>query len=189
MDVKNLDQGQWGVCGFVAAMQAAVRNGVGGAAMRDTSYDTLFPQIEKFCKANGDLQAELLSFSAVFGDVYKYNSLGDVVTAMQDDKAMVKEVGIAMTAKAMARLCKNLGFQQYDFHGTTATTNALDFQYKNAIYGLGRKNAKGNYRYGLLHWIYVDADGVIMTWGDKRSKSELVAQGYDKITHYLPGLR
>jgi hypothetical protein len=92
----------------------------------------------------------------------------------------------------MSRLCKNLGLTNSDFHGTTATTNTLNVEkipYANTIYGLGKKQG-GNFRYGLLHWIYVDSTGQIMTWGKKgdEAKEMIKAQGYDKITHYLPAL-
>jgi hypothetical protein len=81
-----------------------------------------------------------------------------------------------------------LGFKDCNFIGTTSKTNALAFNYKNAIYGLGKKGQKGNYRCGLLHWVYVDAAGSIMSWGDFRTKADIEAEGYDKITHYLPAL-
>lgn len=188
MDTYKLDQGHWGICGFVAATQAAIQNGIDGVEMKASSYETLFPLIEKFCSENSDIKSELLDFSEVFGEVYKYESLGEVVNKMKGDQEMIKEVGIAMTANAMSRLCKSLGFSQYDFHGTTSTTSALDFKYKNTIYGLGQSASEGNFRYGLLHWVYVDSEGMIMTWGHKGTKKLVTDQGYDKITHYLPAL-
>ncbi len=173
----------------MASTQAALKNGKGGVSLSGTSYDTMLPVIKKFCNKNGaTLKKELLDFSAVFGDVYKYNNLDDVLAKMEGDNAMAEAVGIAMTGKAVSVLCQDLGFKACNFHGTTSKTNSLEFTYKNAIYGLGKTGAKGNYRFGLLHWVYVDAAGNIMSWGDFKTKSDIEAQGYDKITHYLPAL-
>ncbi len=189
MNVQNLNQNNWGICGFVAAVQAAIQNNHGnGINMTGTSYDALFPLIKNFCSNNIDIQQELLNFSEVFGAIYTYNSLNDVVNTMTPDTHMDATVGIAMTANAMSRLCKNLGFRSYDFHGTTSTTNALKFDYRNTIYGLGKSTRTGNFRYGLLHWVYVDSGGKLMTWGDYGDITLLQSNGYDKVTHYLPAL-
>ncbi|MUH00113.1 hypothetical protein F7734_50715 [Scytonema sp. UIC 10036] len=193
MDVYQLDQGNWGVCGFVAAIQAAVVNKKSGVSLKESHKDTLYPVIENFCSSNKDIEKELLNFSDVFGKAFHYESINDVLNKMKGDALMTQEgIGIAMTAKGMSRLCKSLGLTNSDFHGTTATTNTLNvekFPYVNTIYGLGKKGG-GNFRYGLLHWIYVDSTGQIMTWGKKQkeAKENIKANGYDKITHYLPAL-
>ncbi len=106
---------------------------------------------------------------------------------MKVDTAMTGDgIGLAMTGKGMSRLCKNLGFKAYDFHGTTAVSNAFEFKYANTIYGLGKKGGEtGNFRCGLLHWVYCDKDKQLMTWGDFISPDALAIY-FDKITHYLP---
>ena len=186
---EEINQNEWGVCGFVAAVQAAHYNL--GKELANTSYDTLFPLIKEFCENNGDIATELLDFSKTFGQDYDYKKLDEVIKKIQPDTAMEQQAGIAMTAKAMSRLCENLGFANYDFHGTTATTNKLDLDklpYKNAIYGLGKRSG-GNFRFGLLHWVYVDAKGDIMTLGKKGVDAiDMLRHDYDKITHYLPSL-
>ncbi|CAB3759015.1 hypothetical protein [Paraburkholderia solisilvae] len=192
MNVTELDQNNWGVCGFVAAVQAAIRNNKTSVALGATTYGTLYPVIESFCKRHSELAPELLNFSAVFGNEYAYKNVGEVLQKMQDNTAMDREVGLAMTAAAVSQLCKDLGFTNANFQGTTATTNKFDpnkLPYRNAIYGIG-KTSGGNYRYGLLHWIYVDADGSPYSWGKAGpdAVNELVRNGYNKLTHYLPGL-
>lgn len=196
MKVYELNQGEWGVCGFVAATQAAYLNNKSGVEIKAQHYDTLFPIIKSFCVRNQDIEAELLKFSEVFGDDYRYKNIEKVIVKMETNKAMSGEkLGIAMTGKAMSRLCQELGFKNHDFHGTTSTTKALNLEklpYKNTIYGLGRTNNRvtKNFRYGLLHWIYVDINGVIMTWGKSGPDAveELTTRGYDFMTHYLPAL-
>lgn len=192
MNVSELNQNNWGVCGFIAAVQAAVKNKKTGVALAANTYDTLFPLIENFCNRHGNLSAELLNFSAVFGQAYAYSSLNQVLGQMRGNHAMDAQVGLAMTAASVSQLCKDLGFTNADFHGTTATTNTLNpsqFPYKNAICGIG-KAGSGNFRYGLLHWVYVDENGSPYTWGSsgKAAADALTQQGYNKLTHYLPGL-
>jgi len=194
MEVYQLDQGSWGVCGFVAAIQGAVANKKSGMSLKETDNNTLLPVIKNFCEKNKDLEPELLDFSSSFGSSYRYQNTEQVINKMKKDIEMKDDrLGIAMTAKGMSRLCKDLGLTNSDFHGTTATTNALNFEklpYANTIYGLGKRTSPKNFRYGLLHWIYVDSTGEIMTWGKKGQKAidELKAEEYDKITHYLPAL-
>ena len=153
---------------------------------------------ENFCLSNKDIEKELLDFSTIFGQDYSYQRIEGIVDEMRANRDMKrgakeKGIGVAMTANAMSRLCKGLGFKNYDFHGTTSSTNSLNlssFPYKNTIYGLGKTEKKGNFRYGLLHWIYVDAEGEAMTWGKKGSIAidALAKNKYDKITHYIPAL-
>jgi hypothetical protein len=194
MKSEELNQNNWGVCGFVAAVQAANLNHKPGGNLAADTYGTLFPLIENFCRNHADRSAELLDFSKVFGAVFAYKSLKEVTDKMRGNHVMDEQVGIAMTAAAVSLLCKDLGFLNYDFHATTATTNALNLDkplpYKNAIYGLGKRDNQGNYRYGLLHWVYVDANGDVLTWGKKGADAvrALKDNGYDKLTHYLPGL-
>ena len=174
----------------MAAVQAAYYNHKEGINVANTSYETLFPLIKKFCGNNLDIEDELLDFPKTFGQVYSYKKLKQVIDKMEGDTAMNQPTGIAMTVKAMSRLCTKLNFKDCYFHGTTATTNKLDLvklPYKNTIYGLGKGSEKGNFRFGLLHWVYVDAKGDIMTWGND-AIDMLKGQGYDKITHYLPAL-
>lgn len=193
MKAYELDQGSWGVCGFVAAIQAACTNDLKRFTLESTTYETLLPCIEKFCLNNKDIEKELLEFSTIFGQDYSYQRIEDVVSKMKADQSMQEAgIGVAMTANAMSRLCKSLGFKNHDFHGTTPGTSALNlhnFPYKNTIYGLGKTKDKGNFRYGLLHWIYVDEEGRAMTWGEIGSDAvKELSQEYDKITHYIPAL-
>ncbi|WP_429500925.1 hypothetical protein ACQUFY_26640 (plasmid) [Robbsia andropogonis] len=193
MNFPELNQNNWGVCGFVAALQAAVKNGKPKAKLANDTYNSLYPLITEFCNGHPNLSSELLNFSAIFGQVYSYKSLNEVLNKMRNDVAMTEQIGLAMTAAAVSQLCKDLGFANTDFHGTTATTNRLDLDklpYTNAIYGIG-KSGTGNYRYGLLHWIYVDNLGIPYSWGlsGQQAIVELKRNQYDKLTHYLPGLQ
>lgn len=192
MQAFEIDQNQWGVCGFVAAIQAKLYN-KHGAQVANTSYDNVFPEVQAFCTKNIALEKELLDFSKVFGDEFKYKKLSNVLNIMQPDKRMDNEVGLAMTGKAVALLCRDLGMANADFHGTTVATSHIDwnkpnpFPYKNTIYGLGRKDRKGNFRAGLLHWVYVDPTGVVMTYGNYGQNAvNMLNTLYDKITHYIP---
>jgi hypothetical protein len=190
MEAFALNQNKWGVCGFVSVIQAAYCNNINKKLLQGTDYDTLFPVIKNFCSSNKALESELLNFSAVFGVNYTYKSLDEVVSKMQLDKTLEGDnIGIAMTANGVSLLCKSLGFKNYDFHGTTATTNKLadNLKSKNTIFGLGKATG-GNYRNGLLHWVYSDAQGVLMSWGEKVTLDEITQQGYDKVTHYLPSV-
>jgi len=194
MNVDQLDQKNWGVCGFVAAIQAAYHNKKSPEIIKKDDRETLFSLIENFCTQtqNKDLETELLDFNSIFGKNYKYPCLDKVLDRMRNDLNMTEDdIGIAMTGRSMSRLCKFLGFSSCDFHGTTKTTDGFNkqtFPYQNTIYGLGKKTKSGNYRYGLLHWIYVDSTGEIMTWGKKGQEAlDLLNQNnYDKITHYIP---
>jgi hypothetical protein len=192
MNTYELDQKNWGVCGFVSAIQAAWSNGKLDKTAEKDSYKILLPKIENFCNKNQGLHEELKKFTEVFGEEFKYPSLEHVVEEMKKDTTMSKSIGIAMTGKAMSKLCKDLKLTNTDFHGTTSTTNELKFSYRNTIYGLGKREAKGNFRYGLLHWVYVDNNGDLMTWGKKINSADAIEflnkKGYDKITHYLPSL-
>ncbi|AEK61459.1 hypothetical protein [Collimonas fungivorans] len=194
MKIEDMNQNNWGICGFVAAVQAANLNHKKGGVIAADTYATLFPLIENFCRNHADRSAALLDFSKVFGNVYAYRSLQDVTDKMRGNHAMDAQVGIAMTAAAVSLLCKDLGFLNYDFHATTASSNTLNLDkplpYKNAIYGLGKKDNQSNYRYGLLHWVYVDLHGDVFTWGKKGADAikALKDNGYDKLTHYLPAL-
>ncbi|MDR1748310.1 MAG: hypothetical protein LBR47_04555 [Spirochaetaceae bacterium] len=185
MEIHELNQHNWGVCGFAAALQAAAANS--RIALGNTDYHTLFPVIKQFCDENRDLEPELLTFSEVFGVNYRYEKLEDVLEKMEADPEMTRtDMGIAMTGKAMSRLCKSLGLTASEFHGTTDTTNAPKFSYSNTIYGLGRSGSStGSFRYGLLHWVYCDRDKQPMTWGREYTEAELFSY-FDKVTHYLP---
>jgi hypothetical protein len=193
MEASKLNQNKWGVCGFVAAIQAASDTGVVNL-LKDTDYNTLFPVIDKFCGSNADIEEELLDFSAVFGVQYAYKNLAEVVGKMKTDTTLLGDnMGIAMTANGVSRLCKSLGLKNSDFHGTTATTNSLasNLKSKKTIYGLGRATGKpGGYRNGLLHWVYIDSNGNLLTWGQSVSPDKtvdfLTSNGYDKVTHYIP---
>ena len=51
----EINQNNWGVCGFVAAFQAAYYNHKEGVYLADSSYDTLFPLIKQFCSNSSPL--------------------------------------------------------------------------------------------------------------------------------------
>ncbi len=195
MKIEALDQNKWGICGFVAAFQAANINLKPSAVLGTDSYATLMPLIDKFVAAHPELAPELLDFSASFGAGYSYKTVKEVTDKMHVDKAMTgANIGLAMTANGVSKLCKDLGFANYNFIGTTSANNTLDLDrlpYKNAIYGIGRTGGPGrpgNFRSGLLHWIYVDAQGNVLTWAQKGATvaQALKDAGFNKITHYLP---
>lgn len=194
MNIEALDQKTWGICGFVAAFQAANINQKPTAALLADTYATLMPVIDKFVAAHPELAAELLDFSASFGAGYTYKTVKEITDKMHTDKTMTgADIGLAMTASGVSKLCKDLGFANYNFIGTTSANNTLDLDklpYKNTIYGIGITGAPGrprNFRSGLLHWIYVDPQGNVLTWAKKGAAAvqDLKGNGYNKITHYL----
>lgn len=195
MNIEALDQKAWGVCGFVAAFQAANINQKPAAVLGQDSYATLMPLIDRFVTAHPELAAELLNFTASFGEAYIYKTVKEVTDKMHADTTMSTAIGLAMTANGVSKLCKDLGFANYNFIGTTPANSTLNLDklpYKNAIYGIARAAAVGdrpnNFRSGLVHWIYVDAQGNALTWAKKGADAvnDLKARNYNKITHYLP---
>ncbi|MGB0524321.1 MAG: hypothetical protein ACPGJS_15230 [Flammeovirgaceae bacterium] len=214
MKIQELDQFNWGVCGFIAAIQGAVSNGKRPDIAnrisdicayqksnnptegekddrKSKTHKIIFPIIEKFYNDHNTLHKELRDFTKAFGEEHN-RALDDIIADMKKDRLMSQGLGLAMTATAMTKLVEDLGFKESTFIGTTSQNNTLEFPYANTIYGLGnskRLDYPKNYRFGLLHWIYVDESRKIFSWGKIQTLKNLEDQGYNKVTHYLNNLR
>lgn len=211
MDLIELDQKMWGVCGFVAAIQAAVAN-TKGAQLEQDNYHTIYPIVNNFLMSHGDLESELMKFTKYLfylpekrpinknsepnpyiEDYEKNSTFGQLLKSMKNDKSMEQNLGVALSAAALKLLLEDLGFKDPNWFGTTAQTSDLKFSYHNAIYGVGgteimKTYSHPNFNFGLCHWIYVSQDGTAMTFGEKYPEEKLRSIGLSKMTHIFPNL-
>ena len=216
-DVHELNQFNWGVCGFVAAYQAALtkKRKVTYPGER-VSKEILLDMVLRFNdnklspKEKDDEQwQKILEYSKTFGNeetTFDYESLSEALNLMIDNiqnhpktdknedvtKAGKKlEIGLGLPPEQMIRLLKTEGINAR-MEEVSEEMEMKDVP-KNTIVGLGTEERRGIEPNGLAHWVYKNANGIVMTLGfeinseEENSSNSFTKDvlGYPYITHIL----
>jgi len=208
-DVSRLNQYDWGVCGFVAAYQAAISKEEKTQPGKRIDKELILDMVLRFNdKLNSEQKASeiwqtILNFSKTFTDdetTYDYNGFLQALNYMIEDidrnpedredpvktKANIDVgIGLAMPPVAMIELLKN--------EGITATIKEVDESCtvsqvpNNTIIGLGNQDNKEKDYKGLLHWVFKNEKGEVMSWGEvlEDPESVFIEQGLNRVTEYL----
>lgn len=220
-DVYNLNQYDWGVCGFVAAYQAAIskeqeRTHPGERIDKELILDMVLRFNDHLNKKQrrSEIWQKILKFSKSFTNpetTYDYGAFEDALDLMiediqrsdltnqedaidldTDEEEMGEEnvtqsvgIGLAMPPQAMILLLESEGItadpiENKDFPTVSKVPN-------NTIIGLGNSAKTQGEHQGLLHWVFKNEEGKVMSWGHLLSNPEesLKKQGYDRVIQYL----
>lgn len=227
MKIYQLQQENWGVCGFIAAIQAAHTNeqeiiidsdkkSISSKFNKDlaekkevltTSNQLLNHFIKIFDQyCSPEIATSIVTFTRSFGDEFKkptndVYALSVYCKMMNDDTAFTNTdlaarakpaLGFAMTPEGMNFLLQKIfHFNTGSFQSLTASEwNLLndkdkELKFRNRIIGLTSNiNDKQNYN-GLKHWVYIDKEGKLYSWGEeyKSLKDFLNVTKYEQVCY------
>jgi hypothetical protein len=183
-----VDQGKWGICGFVAVLNALHQAGTlkefGRNLTLEDIRNRLGAELVTFLKIieqeNQDIAKEIVVFTNSFGPPYNtYDRIDKFITKIEEDLRKAPKdtekiidqgpkFGIAMTANAVKLYLEkfaNFSIQEKQFSGSFNANNLPT--YKNCVIGLGTDGQ-------LKHWVYMDKGGHLYNWG---KKGDLTALG------------
>ncbi|MBL1202148.1 MAG: hypothetical protein RMY62_001920 [Nostoc sp. ZfuVER08] len=178
MTNQIVNQGQWGICGFVAVLNALHQTGTikefgKGLTLEDINK-RLGAELVTFLKIikeeNPDIGTEIVKFTQSFGSPYNsYKSIDQLVEKIKQDlinSSILTETiintpgfGIAMTADAVKLYLEK--FANLSIEAKKQLDIGKLSQYKNCVIGLGNDNK-------LKHWVYIDKEGYLYNWGNKQ---------------------
>ena len=201
--IITLDQKSWGICGFVAAIQAAVYNGNSGRVEtviknnkdpEETNPDRaiILPVIQAFLNYAGTARLnDLLGFTSSFGKKYESKDFFiDTENKLVKDN-MTKDLGIAMNPAGMDFLLKSiLGTTLNPPRATPTIIKPTDLK-GNQVLGLcDPLNSDPQNYYSLRHWVYVPyaKPGEHMrclSWGNEERLVDLLDRSNYVIRHSL----
>ena len=202
-----VDQGKWGICGFVGVLNALHEQGrlqeFGKNLSLDQIQQRLGAEVITYLKMTSverpKIAAEILAFTQSFGDPYdKFKSIDDICRRIAAEVAIVRPdgdwacnqggIGVGMTVAAV---------QDYiDFAGLKSKLKTLAsppftkdelLKHRDCIIGCGRDPKQSPTNDGLRHWVYVDPKGCLLNWGVKTdlTKEALPTMNYAYVPHVV----
>ena len=182
-----VDQGKWGICGFVSVLNAMYEDGklkqFGRLLTLEQIRERLGAEVITYLKMTSverpGIAAEILAYTKTFGTPYSsYTSIDDICRRIDAEMRVVRApddwannqggIGVAMPINALEDYIKFAGLKfKRKTIGAPAFTGKELLKHINCVIGCGRDPKGPPTSDGLRHWIYVNSQGILQNWGKK----------------------
>jgi hypothetical protein len=197
-----IDQGRWGICGFVSVLNALHEQGKLKEFGKDLPLNDIQQRLGaelitylKMTKVERPaIASAILAFTQSFGPPYSgYKGIDDICTRIATEMTKTRPpgemyynqggMGIALPPQAVQDYVRFAGLKANPtLVGTLPFTKDELLKHKDCIIACGRDPKTDQYS-GLRHWIYVNPQGCLVNWGTSTdlTKDSLPAMNFGYI--------